>query len=131
MDQATSGSEYTVQEGDTLSSIAQQAYGPDDRWQEIYIANTQVIGIDPNILPPGKVLYIPQIAQICTVTVADGLNVRAEANTQSALITTYPKGTVLNFVNVVYGENVAGNPRWGFSKQGHYFWLGATNRPNG
>ena len=42
-----------------------------------------------------------------------------------------PLGTVLNFVQVVIGENVAGNPRWGHSQQGHYFWLGGTDHPNG
>src|SRR5947209_8910451 len=60
MAQATPGSNYTVQPGDTLSGIAQQAYGDGNQWQTIYNANTQVIGNDPNLIRPGEVLYIPR-----------------------------------------------------------------------
>ncbi len=67
---------------------------------------------------------------LCTVTV-DELNIRAQPTSQSALVATYPRGTVLNFVEVVNGENVDGNPRWGHSEQGHYYWLGGTNCPTG
>ena len=74
---------------------------------------------------------IPQIPQICTITSPGGLNVRAAPTTQSAIIARYPPGTDLNFVEVVNGENVDGNPLWGHSRQGHYFWLGGTSRPNG
>ncbi len=75
--------------------------------------------------------HSPLSPQICTVTSDGGVNVRAAPTTQSAIIARYPKGTDLNFVNVVNGESVNGNPLWGHSQQGHYFWLGATNRPNG
>src|SRR5579884_3741146 len=67
---------------------------------------------------------------LCTVTV-DALNIRAQPTSQSDLVATYPRGTVLNFVEVVQGENVAGNPNWGHSEQGHYFWLGGTDHPDG
>ena len=63
MAQAIPGSKYTVQQGDTLSSIAQKVYGDSHQWHEIYIANTQVIGNNPNALSPGIALYIPQIQQ--------------------------------------------------------------------
>src|SRR5438270_8446018 len=63
MAQATPGSNYSVQQGDTLSGIAQQAYGDGNQWQVIYNANTQVIGNDPNLIRPGEVLYIPQLSQ--------------------------------------------------------------------
>lgn len=63
---------------------------------------------------------------LCTVTV-DELNIRAQPTSQSALVATYPRGTILNFVEVVNGENVDGNPHWGHSEQGHYFWLGGTD----
>jgi hypothetical protein len=46
---------------------------------------------------------------LCTVMV-DDLNIRAQPTSQSALVATYPRGTVLNFVEVVNGENVDGNP---------------------
>src|SRR2546428_430742 len=62
MAQATPGSNYTVQPGDTLSSIAQQAYGDSNKWQIIYDANKQVIGSDPNLIHPGQVLYIPVLS---------------------------------------------------------------------
>ena len=67
---------------------------------------------------------------LVTVT-ADTLNVRSAPNTQSAIVATYTRGSVLNYIEVVDGENVAGNPRWGHSVQGHYFWLGGTDHPNG
>src|SRR2546430_16517623 len=62
MAQATPGSNYTVQPGDTLSSIAQQAYGDANQWQRIYDANKQVIGNDPNLIRPGEVLSIPALS---------------------------------------------------------------------
>src|SRR5215813_14016805 len=111
MAQAMPGSKYTVQQGDSLSSIAQKAYGDSSQWHEIYIANTRVIGSNPNMLSPGIVLFIPQIAQssqtldlhTCTVTAADGLNVRAAPTPNSALIARYPRGAGLNYVEVVGG----------------------------
>lgn len=135
MAQPTPGSNYTVQANDTLSSIALQAYGNANAWQKIYDANKQVIGNDPNLLHAGEVIFIPSAlpphATACKVTAASGLNVRSQPTSQSTLITTYPQGTILNFVEVVQGENVNGNPRWGRSEQGHYFWLGGTDHPNG
>ena len=135
MAQAMPGATYTVQPGDSLFSIAQQAYGDGNQWHKIYDANKQVIGNDPNLIRPGEVLYIPGITpqqpKTCKVTAANGLNVRAASTSQSALIASYPAGTVLNYIEVVNGENVAGNPRWGHSEQGHYYWMGGTDHPNG
>ena len=63
---------YTVQPGDTLSSIAQRFYGDGNKYHQIYdYCNRQVIGPDPNLIRPGEVLYIPAIAPVvktCTVT---------------------------------------------------------------
>ncbi len=132
MAQPTPGSTYTVQQGDTLSSIAQQAYGDANEWQKIYDANAQTIGNDPNLLQPGEILHIPFLApKTCVVTAPGGLHIRAAATSQSALIASYSPGTILNYIEVVHGENVAGNPHWGRSEQGHYFWLGGTDHPNG
>jgi len=145
MAQAIPGSKYTVLQGDTLSSIAEKVYGNSNEWHEIYIANTQVIGNNPNVLSPGTALYIPQIQQIrqtmqsreplalhtCTITAPDGVNVRAAPNTWSAIIAIYPRGSVLNYVAVVPGEVIDGNPNWGLSKQGHYYWMGVTDHPHG
>ncbi len=132
MAQVTPGSDYTVQGGDTLSSIAQQAYGDANEWQKIYDTNVQVIGNDPNFLRIGEVILIPFLApRTCKVTAVDGLNIRAAASSHSTLIARYSSGTVLNYVGVVSGENVGGNAHWGRSEQGHYFWLGGTDHPNG
>ncbi len=80
MAQVTPGSDYTVQQGDTLFSIAQRAYGDANEWQKIYNANAQVIGGDPNLIRVGEVLYIPFLApKTCKVTSAAGLNIRASA----------------------------------------------------
>lgn len=51
-----SGGTYTVQQGDSLSSIASK-YGTS--WQAIYNANKAVIGSNPNLIKPGQVLTIP------------------------------------------------------------------------
>ena len=55
------GTNYTVQQGDTLSGIALRSYGDgsENSWRRIYNANLQVIGYDPNQLRPGEVLLIP------------------------------------------------------------------------
>lgn len=48
---------YTVQKGDSLSSIAAKYKGVS--WQQIYNANKSIIGPDPNLIKPGQVLTIP------------------------------------------------------------------------
>jgi hypothetical protein len=49
----------TVVKGDTLWDIAQAEYNDPTRWPEIYAANTDVIGGNPNLIFPGQVLRIP------------------------------------------------------------------------
>ncbi len=46
---------YVVKPGDTLSSIAEK-YGTD--WRDLYCANQQVIGSDPDNITPGERLVI-------------------------------------------------------------------------
>ena len=126
---------YTVQPGDSLFSIAQHFYGDGNQWHQIYdYCNRQVVGQDPNLIRPGEVLYIPAIAPVvrtCTVTSPIGLNARTAPNTGAAIVNSFPQGTVLTFFEVVNGQNVQGNPLWGHSDQGYYFWLGGTDHPNG
>jgi nucleoid-associated protein YgaU len=57
------GSVYTVQPGDTLSGIAQRAYGKGSQpyWMALYIANDNIIGDNPNVIRPGENLFIPPI----------------------------------------------------------------------
>ncbi len=54
------GTTYTVRQGDTLSAIAQQAYGDANLWTKIYEANKHIIGSNPDMIHPGQVLNIPQ-----------------------------------------------------------------------
>ena len=56
---ASAGGTYTVQPGDTLSSIAAKTYGNAARWRDIYDANRGVIGADPNVIRVGQVLKLP------------------------------------------------------------------------
>ncbi|MEM6382021.1 MAG: LysM peptidoglycan-binding domain-containing protein [Pseudomonadota bacterium] len=49
---------YTVQSGDTLTSIAQNQYGSGN-FQPIFQANQDVIS-DPNVIFPGQILRIPR-----------------------------------------------------------------------
>jgi hypothetical protein len=49
----------TVAKGDTLWDIAEDEYGDATRWPEIYAANTDVVGADPDLIFPGQVLRIP------------------------------------------------------------------------
>ncbi|MEM8549933.1 MAG: LysM peptidoglycan-binding domain-containing protein [Verrucomicrobiota bacterium] len=49
---------YVVQEGDTLSRISRRFYGTDNRWQDIFYANRDVLP-SPNALRVGQTLKIP------------------------------------------------------------------------
>lgn len=52
---------YTVQPGDSLWLIAEQAYGDGTKWQWIYDLpqNHKVIGDNPDLIQPGQKLFIP------------------------------------------------------------------------
>ncbi len=50
---------YTVASGDSLSAIAARELGDADRWHELYDANRDVVGPDPNLIHPGQVLTLP------------------------------------------------------------------------
>ncbi len=73
MAKAIPGNNYAVEAGDTLWSIAQEAYNNSADWQKIYDANKGTIGPDPNSLTAGTVLYIPQLqGHTITYTVKAG-----------------------------------------------------------
>lgn len=139
MSQPVAGSSYIIQPGDTLISIAKQAYGDDSLWQSLYIANAEVIGANPLKLTAGTKLFLLahphlsrafQTTQYCLVNIPI-LNVRARPTSGSAWIASFPEGTSLNFQEIVEGEMVDGNPYWGHSLQNHYYWMGGTDRPQG
>ena len=50
---------YTVQPGDNLTFIAKRFLGDGGRWPEIYDANRDTIGDNPNMISPGMELLIP------------------------------------------------------------------------
>lgn len=52
---------YTVQSGDSLSTISQRFYGTQSATgvQKIYYSNMATIGSNPNLIRPGQKLYIP------------------------------------------------------------------------
>ena len=54
---------YTVRSGNTLSGIAQRAYGNGSKayWKALYVANQDTIGSNPNIIRPGENLGVPAI----------------------------------------------------------------------
>jgi len=51
--------QYTVQPGDTLSSIANQFYGDAALYQRLFEANRYQLS-NPNLIFPGQVLRVPQ-----------------------------------------------------------------------
>jgi nucleoid-associated protein YgaU len=50
---------YTVQGGDTLWAIAESFLGDGNRWREVYDANTDTIGDNPDVIQPDQVLVLP------------------------------------------------------------------------
>ncbi len=52
---------YTVQSGDTLSGIAQAMYGNAALWHDLYEANQDEIGGNPNLIRIGQTLVIPDL----------------------------------------------------------------------
>lgn len=55
------GSNYTIVSGDSLSSIAERAYGDPQQWPIIYNANQTILkSTDPNIVFPGETVFIPE-----------------------------------------------------------------------
>lgn len=55
---AASGQHYTVEDGDTLQSLAARFYGSSQEWQRIYEANTDRLS-NPDLVYPGQELVIP------------------------------------------------------------------------
>lgn len=53
------GTQYTVKDGDNLVSIGKTYYNSDTAWNDIYQANTEVIGANPNKIYAGQVLTLP------------------------------------------------------------------------
>lgn len=52
---------YTIQDYDTLSTIADEFYGDPSKWRFIYNANRQVLGSNPDIIPADVTITIPPV----------------------------------------------------------------------
>ncbi len=52
-------SRYTIQPRDFLRWMAQRAYGNEMLWPEIYHANRNVLGPNPDLIYPGVTVFIP------------------------------------------------------------------------
>jgi nucleoid-associated protein YgaU len=88
---SSGGTEYTIQEGDTLSSIARQHLGSANLWMQIYKENDDVL-TDPTTIPVGKKIRIPTPAKQDR-TGSDRL---ASQNTLATSTTILPRGTRSN-----------------------------------
>lgn len=53
---------YTIEQGDTLSSIAQRVYGKASHWRRIFEANRDAID-NPDRIFPGQVITLPELEQ--------------------------------------------------------------------
>ena len=50
---------YTVQSGDSLSTISQRFYGTQSAYPKILLPTLQTVGPNANVIRAGKKLYIP------------------------------------------------------------------------
>jgi nucleoid-associated protein YgaU len=57
--QSATTKSYTVKSGDTLSDIAESEMGDANRWPELYAANKDAVGDNPDLIHPGLKLEIP------------------------------------------------------------------------
>lgn len=88
----TCGQKHTVQEGDTLNSLAMEAYGLANKWTLIFYANQKQFGNSP-ILVPGKKLNIPCIKAQEEVSIEPaGTNATAGTPDASAIEVSKLKG---------------------------------------
>jgi nucleoid-associated protein YgaU len=51
--------DYKIQEGETLSTIAEKVYGSKSAWQKLYALNKDRVP-NPNRMKPGTVISVPQ-----------------------------------------------------------------------
>lgn len=94
MPKPTPGKQYTIVKENTLSQVASRAYGNANHWPVIYRANQSTLRSgDPNLIYPGEVIFIPELAGLLRVDpginnrlpdelsiVIDGLEIRSTAS---------------------------------------------------
>jgi polar amino acid transport system substrate-binding protein len=74
----TCGSEYVIQEGESLAQIAQRVYGSSSQWSVIFYANQDRLGASATLLVPGQAIAIPCIGQSQQGTPASGAPATAQ-----------------------------------------------------
>ena len=52
---------YIVQSGDSLYAIAEKIYGDGELWRDLYEANIDEIGDDPDYIEVGLELFLPDL----------------------------------------------------------------------
>ncbi|MFZ5477174.1 MAG: transporter substrate-binding and LysM peptidoglycan-binding domain-containing protein [Myxococcota bacterium] len=57
--ESDTGRVVVVKRGDTLSLVAARVLGDSDRWKDLYAANRDVVGPDPNVIYTGMRLRVP------------------------------------------------------------------------
>lgn len=77
------GSSYTVVAGDSLSAIANDAYGSPRDFQIIYSANAEAIGRNPSVISVGLELEIPCVGGELEASTADTSAIRTEVTTEA------------------------------------------------
>jgi hypothetical protein len=64
MSRPVPGSQYTIQDENTLSLVARRAYGDATFWRRIWNANqTNLKSGDPDLIFPGEVIIIPELPE--------------------------------------------------------------------
>lgn len=94
--------QYTVVSGDTLSAIAQRAYGNGALWWAIYNANTATIA-NPHLIYPGQVLTIPPYGTT-TPTVPPATPPGNQTGGSVGLYTVRPGDSLWSIAQAVYGN---------------------------
>lgn len=84
--------DYTVQDGDSLSSIASSQLGDANKWIDIYNANRNTIA-NPNIIYSGEVLQMPEKADNKAEAVSLGVPFNVGVITQSVVTLEVPHNT--------------------------------------
>jgi LysM repeat protein len=119
---SSSSSSYTVESGDTLSSIAAHVLGSSGEWTAIYQANTGTIS-NPNLIMPGEVLTIPGSGSSqastteSTSTASTEETSTATSSTSTASASTYSGTTA--FQECVISRESGGDAQ-AMNSSGHY-----------
>ncbi|MEM6499655.1 MAG: LysM peptidoglycan-binding domain-containing protein [Pseudomonadota bacterium] len=77
------GVPYTVQSGDTLSKIADRAYGKSSEFRTIYTANSDVIGANPGVIEIGMQFAIPCLDAALIPSTANESAIKTEKTTDA------------------------------------------------